>query len=468
MPEALRSPARQGHAVVEMLRGPQIGLGRSGEDDTLWEWRRKATDIVLAASAVLHLLPLVLFLAGHAPASTSRFRPATIGAFLVVVAAALARGIDHRVRVWTVLASTYTLAFLGIAAVPDGAYIRSVPISAPVLAIGLVGKVSGRVAMVISGVILVFAPFVGSIPILGDLMGVLPLSEAAIGQTVMQGVGFTTDMLVKMLLLQRFSTFLLERMAAQRRVAEDLGAAGVRLEREADERRRLEREIARIGDEERRRLGHEVHDGVCQQLAGALLRCQALERRLEQGVPPGSADLKALSNLLGETIQEARGVAEGLCPLEATPEALAPALRTLAERTRLMSGIPCEFLSSGDLDVADGTAAQHLYRIAQEALSNAVRHAHAHRLTIELHGAGGALLLQVKDDGVGLPAVATSGGMGLRTMAFRAQALDAELTVEPGRDGGTCVSCRLSRPAATPMAADRTAAPIPGEVRHDG
>ncbi len=221
-----------------------------------------------------------------------------------------------------------------------------------------------------------------------------------------------------------------------------------RLENEIQERRQLERDVARIGDDERRHLGSEVHDGVCQQLTGALLRCQAMELRLEQGASPTSAELGALSSLLGESINEARAVAQGLCPLEPSPEALAPALRGLARRTHSLSGVPCEFIAAGDVRVADPAAAQHLYRIAQEALSNSVRHAHASRIAVELRGSGDGLFLRVEDNGVGLAGTVPSSGMGLRTMAYRARSLEGKFKIEAAPGGGTIISCRVPRSQA--------------------
>jgi signal transduction histidine kinase len=168
-----------------------------------------------------------------------------------------------------------------------------------------------------------------------------------------------------MILLDRFHRLLLDALsqgiAAQRKV-----------EREMRERQRLEPELAAIGDGERRRLGQELHDGVCQQVTAALLCCQAMERRLERGGVLSGADFSPLSSLLAETIDDAHNVARGLCPLEPDPDALAPALRALTKRTQEMAGVRCEFRATADVRVHDPEAAQHLYRIGQEALSNAV------------------------------------------------------------------------------------------------
>jgi two-component system CheB/CheR fusion protein len=241
------------------------------------------------------------------------------------------------------------------------------------------------------------------------------------------------------ILLDRFHRFLLGALAAQCR--------------EMRERQRLEREIAGLGDRERRRLGQDLHDGVCQQVTAALLRCQALERRLERGGSVSGTDFAPLSSLLADTIDEAHNIARGLCPLEPDPEALAPALRALTKRMQKVVAVRCECVTAGDVRVTDPEVAQHLYRIAQEALSNAVRHAKASRISLEFRGTDSEFTLQVEDDGVGLPAASPAGGMGLRTMTYRAQILGGQLTVEPAPGGGTLVTCRVPRSEGEPGAA---------------
>jgi signal transduction histidine kinase len=106
-----------------------------------------------------------------------------------------------------------------------------------------------------------------------------------------------------------------------------------------------------------------------------------------------------------------------------------------------MAAVRCEFHAAGDVRVDDPEAAQHLYRIAQEALSNAARHAKANRIAVELLVKDGELTLQIEDDGSGLPADIRDGGMGLRTMAYRSQMMKGELTVEPAPGGGTRITC---------------------------
>ena len=415
------------------------------EGEGLREWRRKATDAVLVAAVLLHLPALILLFEGP------RFPPyitgAVVASFLVVAGGALLRQVDHRIRAWALLAWLYLFAFLGVIAVPDGPYVRVLPVLAPMLALGLVGEPSAKVAMLCSTGLLISAPSLHSMPAVARLLAPDRGTPLPTSLGWLQGLGLTAAMFILMILAERFYAYLLNSLAAERRASTEWTAARQKLESEMEERRRLQHEIARIGDDERRALGQDIHDGVCQQLTGALLRCQALELRMSRGTPPSPGELRTLSSLLGDAIHEARGVAQGLCPLEPTPDALVPALRELAARSQEMSGVQCSFLSTGEVVIPHTASAQHLYRLAQEAVSNAVRHAGASCITIELRGTPDGLLLEVKDDGVGVPSSLRPGGMGLRTMAFRARILEGRFAVGRAPGGGTRVSCHVPRGA---------------------
>lgn len=408
-------------------------------DATLDAWRRKASDILLVVVAAAHLPVIVLGWLGHGPPMGSLPKTVGLAVYLVVAAAALFRWVEYRRRVWVSILALYPALFIATLVAPHGPYAQIGVVTMPVFALVLLGAGAARTAILASAAIVVSAPFLWGQPGIVRALGIAPAQVAnPAGLVWFQTTVKIASLFGLMALLDRFHRLLLstltERISAHRK-----------LQREMRERQRLEREIAGIGDEERRRLGQELHDGVCQQVTAALLRCQGLELRLRRGGMLSEADFAPLSALLAETIDDAHDVARGLCPLDGEADALAPALRALTKRTQEMAGVHCEFLATGDVGVPDREMAQHFYRIGQESLSNAARHAKATRITVELRGTDCELILQVEDDGAGLPAEPSGRGMGMRTMAYRAQILEGELSIAPAPGGGTRIICRVPR-----------------------
>lgn len=424
----------------------------SGAEDTgidieaLEDWRRKETDAILLVSVALHIPPLLLLMRGYG----RNLELPIIETFAVVVglvlAAALLRGIDYRIRAWTVLGGIYVTAGIGALAFPEGPYIRSLPLVAPIYAIGVLGLRSARIATVISVIFLLATPALLSRPPVIDLLGIDPARvHLSNNLWLAQGLALTMELIVMMVLLQRFHLFLHATLRAKHVAALQESAVNAKLEQAMRERLTLERQMATISDEERRLLASEIHDGVCQQLTGALLRCQAMELRLDRGRSPVREDLDGLASLLGETIREAHAVARGLRPLDSTPEALTAGLRTLARESRQMSEASIGFRAEGNVQEVDPVVAQHLYRIAQEALSNAVRHARAKRISVLLRASGSRISLCIEDDGVGLDGAGSPEGLGFRTMAYRAEIIGGRLEVASNPGGGTRITCSVER-----------------------
>jgi len=415
-------------------------------DAAIAAWHRRATNALLIASAAGHLLPVILIAAGYGPRMTPWFRATAFSCYLVMVASAVMLCLDWRIRLGTYFVAAYTAVALASLSPVQGPYATVGLVAQPILVLVLCGPIAARVAVVASAAILVSAP---SLRVLPGVAGTLvvgaqpPTVPPAVVWFQTAGVGAFLAMLF--VLLDRFQRFLLDTLAAQYE-------AKAALRREALERHRLQREIAAIGDEERRRLGRDLHDGVCQDLTAALLRWQTLQRSLKEDRPVPAADLERLTSLLADAIDETHNIALGLCPVGPEPDALSPALRALTRRTQETADVHCEFLSTGDVRVPDSEASQHLYRIAQEALSNAARHAHASRIAVEVRGSTGEVTLIVEDDGVGLPPDRRPGGMGLRTMGYRAEILGGQLTVTAAPGGGTRVACCIPRPAPFPAA----------------
>lgn len=412
----------------------------------LRDWRHKATNVLMTGSAVLYLPGIALLVAGYGPPVSRPVKVFVLAVYLIVVICALLHRTNYRARIWALLAGAYVLALLVGAATPQGPFARSLPVLLPLLAIILLGSWAGRTTAVISAVILLFGPFLRGAPGIAELISTDPMAPSiAPGLLWTQGAVLTGMLGATMLLLDRYYGLLRSSMTSLEQEAAERSAALLNLEREMLETRRLERELAQAADEERHRLGLDIHDGVCQQLTGALLRCEALARRLDRGERPVAGDLTALSSLLDEAINEAHAVARGLCLLDSDPGALELALRTLAKRTQRSCGVACQFAATGNVSVSDPTTARHFHRVAQEAVSNAARHAGASRIALTLSGTPEALLLQVEDDGCGLPDDLSSTGMGLRTMVYRARLLGGELTVASAPTGGTRINCRVPR-----------------------
>ncbi len=419
-------------------------------DAALLAWHRKATNVLLVASAAGHLMPVILAVAGYGPRMTPWFRATALTCYVVMAASAVLLSVDWRIRLGAYFVAAYTVVALASVSPVQGPYASVGLVAQPILALVLCRPIAARVAVAASAVILVSAPFLRNLPSVAGAL-IVGATPPAVPPVVVsfQTAGLAAFLATLFVLLDRFHRFLLDTLAAQYQARTDL-------RREALERHRLEREIAAIGDEERRRLGRDLHDGVCQELTAALLRWQTLLRSLREGGPVSAAESERLTSLLTEAMDEAHNIALGLCPLEPEPDALAPALRALTRRVEETAGVPCEFIATGDVRVPDSEMAQHLYRIAQEALSNAVRHAHANRIAVQLRGTTGEVALRVEDDGVGLAPDGGGGGMGLRTMAHRAQILGGQLTVAPAPGGGTRVACCLPRPAPLRAAPGRS------------
>lgn len=210
------------------------------------------------------------------------------------------------------------------------------------------------------------------------------------------------------------------------------------------ERKRLEQEILQISELEQRRIGSDLHDGLCQQLAATALMGEILEQRLARRSKADAARVAEISRQVREAITQTRSLARGLSPVVVESEGLMSALVELADYSERMFRIHCEFECSPPVPVHDHVAATHLYRVAQEAVSNAVRHGKAKRVIISLERVDERIVLRIVDDGVGLPEdLSHAKGMGLRIMQYRAAIIRGRLSVSREPAGGTAVVCSI-------------------------
>ena len=215
--------------------------------------------------------------------------------------------------------------------------------------------------------------------------------------------------------------------------------------RDVSKRRSLEQEILRISDQERRRIGQDLHDGLGQMLTGIGLITKNLARTLDAQDYPGAEEVAEVAELLKEADLQARGLARGLMPVDLEASGLSAALLRLAVNAERLFGIRCTFDEVGSVLIDDNSVATHLYRIAQESVSNAVKHGRAEHVRISLASGRGQVRLRIQDDGLGFPEQLDDErrGMGVRIMHYRARVIGATLEIVDGLDGGTTITCTL-------------------------
>lgn len=216
------------------------------------------------------------------------------------------------------------------------------------------------------------------------------------------------------------------------------------LTEEMAERERLERELLDISEREQRRIGHDLHDSLCQHLTGTALAGQVLEEKLTARNLPEAADANKVVELVEAGIALSRKLAKGLHPIEMEAAGLMQALEELAATTSELFKISCRLECDSPVLIHDAVVSGNLYRIAQEAISNAIKHGKARNIVITLETLDEGIALRVTDDGIGLPAqVPKNAGMGLRIMAHRAGIIGATFNAGRNDSGGTVVSCVL-------------------------
>ena len=212
---------------------------------------------------------------------------------------------------------------------------------------------------------------------------------------------------------------------------------------DATARRQLEREVLEASNREQQRIGNDLHDGLGQELTGIALLLRGLENRAEREAPALSPAIEEVALLVNDAIFTTRALARGLSPVTFDRGGLALALEELARRLSAMFHINVRCQADDTLERGlESVNALHLYRIAQEAVTNAAQHGAAGQVQIELRFDGERGLLRIEDNGTGFnPAVQQSKGLGLRIMHYRAQMMAGSLRIESARARGTIVSC---------------------------
>jgi len=213
--------------------------------------------------------------------------------------------------------------------------------------------------------------------------------------------------------------------------------------RDLSEEKKLERQIAEVSTREQERIGQEIHDSLGQQLTGLSMIATSVKNNLAHLDLPQAEQMDELILQLQHAIKDARALSRGLAPVPLSPEGLQDALTLLAHDIKASSGIECRFTAKNAIEIDDRTTAMQVYRIAQEAVNNAVKHAHASKIEIILSSREGKCELTVRDNGRGFDInQALNRGMGLRIMRYRAGIIGCTLDVISSTDNGSEVLCR--------------------------
>ena len=203
----------------------------------------------------------------------------------------------------------------------------------------------------------------------------------------------------------------------------------------------LEKQVLEISERERRRIGKDLHDGLGQHLTGIELMVQALGSKLDKVSPEAAAQAARISEHVRDAIRQTKSLARGLSPVNLEANGLMSALQELTLSVRDIFHVNVSFNARNSVLLTDNVVATHLFRIAQEALSNALKHGAASNVRVELEQSAEAIQLTVSDDGRGFSSANQHSGMGLRIMAYRAGMIGGKLTVQSSEGRGTKVVC---------------------------
>lgn len=217
--------------------------------------------------------------------------------------------------------------------------------------------------------------------------------------------------------------------------------------RDVTARKRMEKEILEISNREQQRLGHDLHDGVCQQLAAIAYRAHILARQLKDKDTEISTEANHISELINDSLVQTRSVARGLFPVRLEEDGLAAAVEELTINAGKLYNVQCDYSASGTLPNLHNGVAMHLHFIAQEAILNAAKHSRASAISVVLQKEKGDLMMSVNDNGVGFQAADQQGtGMGIGIMQYRAKAIGAALELRTRPGAGTQICCRYHLP----------------------
>ena len=325
---------------------------------------------------------------------------------------------------------------------PDG----GLPLPGRGLAYGTASLLPSRAGSDWKGRQWVLEPLVFQTERLGFLLLPGGVREPAVYDTLRDHLG---SALKGALLLEQITTH--ERRLEQevRRRTAQVTKTNRELTMEMERRKRLEREVIEISNRTMQRIGQDLHDDLCQHLAGIAMLASVLRGELEAASIESVASIRRIGDLLEDSIARAKRIARGLYPAGLAEHGLAAAVEELVEAARRSFPAVIDFRASPRLDRPSTDQALQVYRIVQEALTNSLRHSGSSHIEVRLwqddqHNGrpDSTLMAEVRDWGEGLPNSQSAHGMGLRIMRYRAELAGAELTIESCRPG-TRVTCAI-------------------------
>jgi PAS domain S-box-containing protein len=227
--------------------------------------------------------------------------------------------------------------------------------------------------------------------------------------------------------------------------------------RDITKRVELEKEVIASSERERTRIGHDLHDGLAQLLIGIKLMLKALTEKLAVDDSKHRGDAERAADLVSRAIAQTSDLAQGLSPIR-KGDSFGDALRQLAIHSERLLGVACDVVCSDVPDEVSESAATHLYRIAQEAITNAVKHGNATLIELRCERVEQRFALSITDDGGGVGDSATDKGMrmGMHIMQYRARSIGGELIVANRPEGGTIVTCYFPDPSGITSTATDT------------
>jgi signal transduction histidine kinase len=220
------------------------------------------------------------------------------------------------------------------------------------------------------------------------------------------------------------------------------------LNKEIAERRHLEKMLLDIREHERRRIGYDLHDNLGQQLTAISFKTKGLENTLRKKLSPEAEDAARITKLVEMSKAQVKSLSSSLSPiLDKDEYCLMTAMAKLVANSERLFGIPCVVRCSETILIYNETALIQLYRIAQEAITNAARHARPGQIEVSLMKEDNEITLKIKDDGTGFSSQNQKNGIGLEIMKHRADIINASLDIQPSINKGTMVTLHLARGA---------------------